>query len=64
MRRPDERELFVASRDLRTEAPEWKDDLQKNVWADAFISGDAFRKELDQDYAEMKSVLSDIGLAK
>jgi len=47
-----------------TEAPEWKDDLQKNVWADAFLTGNAFRKELDQDYAEMKAVLVDIGLAK
>jgi putative tricarboxylic transport membrane protein len=47
-----------------TEAPEWKDDLQKNVWADAFLGSEAFRKELDQDYAEMKAVLSDIGLAK
>ena len=47
-----------------TEAPEWKDDLQKNFWGDAFVAGDAFRKELDQDYAEMKGVLSDIGLAK
>jgi putative tricarboxylic transport membrane protein len=47
-----------------TEAPEWKDDLEKNVWADAFLAGEAFRKDLDQDYAEMKSVLMDIGLAK
>jgi putative tricarboxylic transport membrane protein len=47
-----------------TEAPEWKDDLLKNLWADAFVAGAAFRKELDQDYAEMKGVLSDIGLAK
>ena len=47
-----------------TEAPEWKDDLQKNFWGDAFVAGDAFRKELDQDYAEMKGVLGDIGLAK
>ncbi len=47
-----------------TEAPEWKDDLQKNVWADAFLSGEALRKDLEQDYAEMKSVLSDLGLAK
>ena len=37
---------------------------QKNVWADAFLAGEAFRKELDQDYAEMRSVLSDLGLAK
>ena len=47
-----------------TEVAEWKADLQKNMWADAFIAGDAFRKELDSDYAEMKGVLSDIGLAK
>jgi putative tricarboxylic transport membrane protein len=47
-----------------TEAPEWKDDLEKNIWADAFLAGEAFRKNLDQDYAEMRSVLSDLGLAK
>jgi putative tricarboxylic transport membrane protein len=47
-----------------TEAPEWKSDLEKNVWADAFVAGPAFSKELDQDYAEMRSVLSDLGLAK
>ena len=47
-----------------TEAPEWKDDLQKNVWADAFIGSAGFQKELEQDYGEMKAVLGDIGLAK
>jgi putative tricarboxylic transport membrane protein len=47
-----------------TEAPEWKDDLQKNVWADAFLGSEAFRKDLEQDYGEMRSVLMDLGLAK
>jgi len=47
-----------------TEAQEWKDDLAKNQWGDAFRAGAAFRKELEQDYAEMKAVLQDIGLAK
>jgi putative tricarboxylic transport membrane protein len=47
-----------------TEAPEWKDDLEKNVWADAFVAGDAFRKDLEKDYADMRGVLMDIGLAK
>lgn len=47
-----------------TEAPEWKDDLQKNIWADAFLAGEAFRKDLEQDYSEMKAVLVDLGLAK
>jgi putative tricarboxylic transport membrane protein len=47
-----------------TEAPEWKDDLQKNVWADAFLGNQAFTKDLEQDYKEMRSVLQDLGLAK
>jgi putative tricarboxylic transport membrane protein len=47
-----------------TEAPQWKDDLEKNFWADDFSAGAQFRKDLEQDYAAMKSVLVDIGLAK
>ena len=47
-----------------TEAPEWKADLEKNYWANVFVTGDQFRKDLDQDYAGMKAVLADIGLAK
>lgn len=47
-----------------TEVPEWKADLQKNVWADAFVGSQAFTQELEQDYAEMRAVLSDLGLAK
>ena len=47
-----------------TEAPEWKDDLEKNYWANVFVSGDRFAKELDQDYTAMRAVLVDLGLAK
>ena len=47
-----------------TEAPEWKADLEKNFWADDFIAGERLKKELDQDYGDMKAVLVDIGLAK
>jgi len=47
-----------------TEAPEWKADLEKNLWSDDFTTGEAFRKDLDKDYAGMKAVLGDIGLAK
>lgn len=47
-----------------TEAPEWKDDLEKNVWSNVFLGSAQFAKELDKDYADMKSVLVDIGLAK
>jgi putative tricarboxylic transport membrane protein len=47
-----------------TETPEWKTDLERNFWADDFVPGAQFRKELDKDYEAMKSVLVDIGLAK
>ena len=47
-----------------TEAPEWKEDLEKNVWSNVFLNSAQFAKELDKDYADMKSVLVDIGLAK
>jgi putative tricarboxylic transport membrane protein len=47
-----------------TEAPEWKSDIEKNFWADDFVAGVQFRKELDKDYADMRAVLMDLGLAK
>jgi putative tricarboxylic transport membrane protein len=47
-----------------TLAPEWKGDLEKNYWSDDFVPSQQFRKELEKDYAEMKSVLTDLGLAK
>ena len=47
-----------------TEAPEWKSELEKNYWADDFVAGQQFRKELDRDYAAMRAVLIDVGLAK
>ena len=47
-----------------TEAPEWKDGLDKNVWSNVFLNSAQFAKELDKDYADMKGVLVDIGLAK
>lgn len=44
--------------------PEWKADLEKNFWSDDFVTGEQFRKDMAQDYATMKSVLIDLGLAK
>jgi tripartite-type tricarboxylate transporter receptor subunit TctC len=47
-----------------TQAPEWKADIEKNFWSDDFVTGEQFRKDLDKDYAEMRAVLVDLGLAK
>lgn len=47
-----------------TEAPEWQADLEKNYWSNEFLTGKEFRKDLDESYDAMKSVLVDLGLAK
>jgi putative tricarboxylic transport membrane protein len=47
-----------------TEAPEWQTDLEKNYWSNDFLTGKEFRKDLDETYDAMKSVLVDLGLAK
>ncbi|MCW5605115.1 MAG: tripartite tricarboxylate transporter substrate binding protein [Burkholderiales bacterium] len=47
-----------------TEVPEWKEDMEKNYWADDFVTGAQFGKNLVKEYADMKSVLADLGLAK
>ena len=47
-----------------TETAEWKTDLENNFWSDDFVTGAQFRKDLDKDYADMKAVLVELGLAK
>ena len=47
-----------------TKVPEWREDLEKNYWSDDFVTSAQFRKDLEKDYAEMKAVLVDLGLAK
>lgn len=61
---PEQTAYWVGVLRKATEAPEWKEDLERNYWVNVFVPGDAFAKELERDYASMKAVLADIGLAK
>lgn len=47
-----------------TQVPEWREDLERNYWSDDFVTSKQFMKDLDRDYADMKAVLVDLGLAK
>lgn len=47
-----------------TETAEWKADLEKNFWIADFATGVQFRKDLEKDYADMKALLVDLGLAR
>jgi putative tricarboxylic transport membrane protein len=46
------------------QVPEWQSNLDKNYWSNDFLTGKEFRKDLDETYDAMKSVLVDLGLAK
>jgi len=47
-----------------TQVPEWQEGLRKNFWFDDFLTSAELAKKLDAEYASMKSVLVDLGLAK
>jgi putative tricarboxylic transport membrane protein len=47
-----------------TDTPEWKRDLETNYWSSYVVTSAQLKKDLDKEYAEMKSVLAEIGLAK
>jgi putative tricarboxylic transport membrane protein len=47
-----------------TQTPEWKEDLERNFWVDAYTSADETRRRLDAEYTEIKRAMSELGMAK
>jgi len=47
-----------------TQAPEWKEGIVQNYWADDFVTSAQFSKDLQKEYADTKAVLVDLGLAR
>jgi putative tricarboxylic transport membrane protein len=47
-----------------TKTDEWKKDLQDNFWEDGYTDARATRKRLDEEYAEFKVILTELGAAK
>ena len=47
-----------------SQSAEWKSELERNYWSDDFVTSAQFRKDLDKDYADMKAVLTELGLAR
>jgi putative tricarboxylic transport membrane protein len=46
------------------QTPEWKQDLEDNFWVNAYTSAAETRRRLDREYAEIKQVMSELGMAK
>jgi tripartite-type tricarboxylate transporter receptor subunit TctC len=51
-------------RRLRAGGRDWKADMEQNFWSDNVVPGAEFRKSLPQEYATLKSVFTDLGLAR
>lgn len=47
-----------------TQMEDWKRDLDKNYWAESYMNSRQSKKYLDAQYAEIKNVLSELGLAR
>ena len=47
-----------------SQTPEWKADLEKNHWSENFVTGPALAKEIEREYAELKTALAEVGLVK
>ena len=43
---------------------DWKKDLQDNFWEDGYADARTTRKRLDEEYAEYKAILTELGAAK
>ena len=51
---------------LRTivQTAEWKQDLEDNFWVNAYTSAAETRRRLDREYADIRQVMSELGVAK
>lgn len=43
---------------------DWKKELQDNFWVNGYVNAQAAKKRLDEEFAEYKLILTEIGLAK
>ena len=46
------------------QSDEWKQELRENYWVSTYVSAADTRRRLDAEYAEMKQILGDLGMAK
>jgi putative tricarboxylic transport membrane protein len=47
-----------------SDTPEWRADLEKNYWTPVFVVGNELRAEIEREHNYLKTVLSELGLAK
>jgi putative tricarboxylic transport membrane protein len=60
----DQKKALTETIDKMVKSKEWQDILKQKGWDDAYLSGDAFAKQLADDIGRTKEVLTSVGLVK
>ncbi len=60
----DQKKALTDTVDKLAKSKEWQDILKAKGWDDAYVSGDAFAKQLAEDIARTKEILTSVGLVK
>ncbi len=60
----DQKKALTETIDKMVKSKEWQDILKQKGWDDAYLSGDAFAKQLAEDIARTKEILTSVGLVK
>jgi putative tricarboxylic transport membrane protein len=61
---PAQRDALIAAVKAGTESPVWRQTLQKYGWEAAFLSGDAYRKFVDEDVQRVTAIIDSLGLRR
>lgn len=62
--RPEQVNFWEAALRKVVDSADWKAELERNYWADFFMTGADLRATIDREYKAMKDTLIDLGLAK
>ncbi|HEX2509643.1 MAG TPA: tripartite tricarboxylate transporter substrate-binding protein [Microvirga sp.] len=60
----DQKKALVDTIDKMVKSKEWQDILKQKGWDDAYLSGDAFAKQLADDISRTREILTSVGLVK
>ncbi|MBI3937460.1 MAG: hypothetical protein HY323_10810 [Betaproteobacteria bacterium] len=44
--------------------PEWRQDLERNLWEDTYMASTATARLLEAEHQETKAILTELGLAR
>jgi putative tricarboxylic transport membrane protein len=60
----DQKKALLDTVDKMVKSKEWQDILKQKGWDDAYLAGDAFAKQLQDDISRTKEILTMVGLVK